>query len=148
MKYMFLSYGSQQDYEGMAGQASALPAWIETVDGYADAMLGSPLAGVATGTSYMCRPRNGGGKAFTSEHGFANALDISGFTLEDGRSIDVTADWLPALEPEGRLLRLAHDAACAGFTTVLGPEANAEHADHLHLDLGCHGASCTARICE
>ena len=27
MKYMILTYGSQQDYDGMAGQASDLPAW-------------------------------------------------------------------------------------------------------------------------
>lgn len=128
--------------------ASALPGWAETVDGYAEAMLGSKLAEIGTGTSYMCRNRNNGEAGFTSEHGFANAIDVTGFTLEDGKAVGVAADWLPAAGPEGRLLRLAHDAACSGFTTVLGPEANAEHADHLHLDLGCHGASCTARICE
>lgn len=27
MKYMILTYGSQQDYDGMAGQASDAPAW-------------------------------------------------------------------------------------------------------------------------
>src|SRR5215207_10242042 len=27
MKYMILSYASQQDYDGMAGQATELPAW-------------------------------------------------------------------------------------------------------------------------
>ncbi len=27
MKYMILSYASQQDYDGMAGQSSDLPAW-------------------------------------------------------------------------------------------------------------------------
>lgn len=128
--------------------ASALPDWVASVDGYAVAALGSPLAEVVTGTSYMCRKRNNAREGFTSEHGFANAVDVTGFTLEDGRAIDVTANWLPAAEPEGRLLRLAHDAACAGFTTTLGPEANAEHHDHLHLDLGCHGKSCTAQICE
>jgi hypothetical protein len=128
--------------------ASALPGWVADVDGYAEAMLQSELASVDTGTSYMCRNRNNGSGGFTSEHGFANAVDVTGFTLEDGRSIGVAADWGKALAPEGRLLRLAHDAACGGFTTVLGPEANAEHEDHLHLDLGCHGASCTAQICE
>jgi len=128
--------------------AGALPAWVEDVDGYAEAALGSRLAQVDTGTSYMCRNRNNAVAGFTSEHGFANAVDVTGFTLEDGSRIGVEGDWQPATAPEGRLLRLAHDAACAGFTTVLGPEANAEHQDHLHLDLGCHGASCTARICE
>ncbi|MGB3335586.1 MAG: extensin family protein [Devosia sp.] len=128
--------------------ASALPGWVADVDGYAEAMLESPLAEISTGTSYMCRNRNNASSGFTSEHGYANAVDVTGFTLEDGRSIGVEADWSKALAPEGRLLRLAHDAACGGFTTVLGPEANAEHHDHLHLDLGCHGASCTAQICE
>ncbi len=128
--------------------ASALPLWAEAVDGYAGAMLESPLAGIETGTSYMCRNRNNAQGGFTSEHGFANAVDVTGFTLADGRRIGVEADWLPPAEPAGRLLRLAHDAACGQFTTVLGPEANAEHHDHLHLDLGCHGQSCTAQICE
>lgn len=128
--------------------ATALPDWVETVDGYATAALESPLASIDTGTSYMCRNRNSADAGFTSEHGFANAMDITGFTLEDGRSINVASDWAKATAPEGRLLRLAHDAACSGFMTVLGPEANAEHDDHLHLDQGCHGASCTARICQ
>lgn len=128
--------------------ASALPDWAETVDGYASAMLESPLAAINTGTSYMCRNRNNGATGFISEHGFANAVDVTGFTLEDGRTIEVESNWLPATEPAGRLLRLAHDAACGDFTTVLGPEANAEHEDHLHLDLGCHGRSCRALMCE
>lgn len=29
MKYMILTYGSQQDYDGMAGKATDLPAWSE-----------------------------------------------------------------------------------------------------------------------
>lgn len=128
--------------------ASALPAWVSAVDGYATSALDSPLAEVVTGTSYMCRKRNNADEGFTSEHGFANAVDVTGFTLGDGRSIGVAGQWMPAAAPEGRLLRFAHDAGCTGFTTVLGPEANAEHHNHLHLDLGCHGQSCAARICE
>ncbi|MEV4245156.1 hypothetical protein AB0J63_17295 [Streptosporangium canum] len=27
MKYMILTYGSQQDYDGMAGEATDKPAW-------------------------------------------------------------------------------------------------------------------------
>ncbi len=128
--------------------AGALADWVGEVDAYAAAALESPVAEVTTGTSLMCRNRNGGDEGFVSEHGFANALDVIGFTLADGRSISVEADWLPAAEPEGRLLRQAHGAACGRFTTVLGPDANAEHEDHLHLDLGCHGQSCMAQICE
>lgn len=128
--------------------ASALPGWIETVDGYAATVLKSPLARINTGPGYVCRLRNNASDGLVSEHGFANALDVSGFILEDGRAIAVKTDWLPGNASAGRLLRLAHDAACGQFTTVLGPEANADHQDHIHLDLGCHGKSCTAQICE
>jgi hypothetical protein len=36
---------------------------------------------------------------------------------------------------ERRFLRGIHDAACSEFRTVLGPEADRHHHDHLHLDL-------------
>lgn len=128
--------------------ATALVDWAGEVDAYAKAALDSELTALQTGTSYMCRARVGGAEQFTSEHGFANAVDIVGFTLADGRSIAVKENWLPATTPEAKLLRQSHGAACGKFTTVLGPEANADHEDHLHLDLGCHGQTCTAQICE
>lgn len=128
--------------------ATALVDWAGEVDAYAKAALDSELVALQTGTSFMCRARVGGGEQFTSEHGFANAVDLVGFTLADGRSIVVEDDWLPATTPEAKLLRQSHGAACGKFTTVLGPEANADHEDHLHLDLGCHGQTCTAQICE
>jgi hypothetical protein len=37
--------------------------------------------------------------------------------------------------PEGSFLRRLHKGACQMFSTVLGPEANAAHRDHFHLDL-------------
>lgn len=128
--------------------AGALAEWVEAVDGYARAALDSGVAELVTGTSYMCRNRYSAADGFVSEHGFANALDVVGFTLDNGETITVDGDWAGAGTPEGRLLRLAHGAACGRFTTVLGPEANADHKDHFHLDLGCHGQSCTAQICE
>lgn len=128
--------------------ATALVDWAQDVDAYAKAALDSELTALQTGTSYMCRARVGGAEQFTSEHGFANAIDVVGFTLADGRSIVVKENWLPATTPEAKLLRQSHGAACGKFTTVLGPEANADHEDHLHLDLGCHGQTCTAQICE
>ncbi|MGV3574222.1 MAG: extensin family protein [Devosia sp.] len=128
--------------------ATALVDWADDIDAYAKAALDSDLAALQTGTSYMCRARVGGAEQFTSEHGFANAIDVVGFTLADGRSIGVKDDWLPATTPEAKLLRQSHGAACGKFTTVLGPEANADHEDHLHVDLGCHGQTCTAQICE
>jgi len=130
------------------GMAGALPEWASAIDGYLLARENTRLARILAGTSYFCRGRNNVAGADTSEHGFANALDVVGFELEDGRTIGLPAGWAEPLSPAGRLLRFAHDAACARFTTTLGPEANALHADHLHLDLGCHGERCTARLCE
>ncbi|WDR02021.1 extensin family protein [Devosia algicola] len=128
--------------------ASSLPGWAGAIDGYLGAAQNTNLETILVGTSYMCRKRNNAADGLTSEHGFADALDVVGFALGDGTNVKVADDWLPASSAGGRLLRLAHDAACARFTTVLGPEANALHRDHLHLDLGCHGKTCTARLCE
>ena len=128
--------------------ASLLPEWAADVDGYLAARENTGLARVLVGTSYSCRNRNNADEGALSEHSFANAIDVIGFELEDGRSMQLPDGWTPPGSPAGRLLRFAHEAACARFTTALGPEANADHSDHLHLDLGCHGAQCTARICQ
>ena len=130
------------------GVATALPAWVEAVDSYLMARENTTIAELVVGTSYMCRNVNNGETGNLSFHAFADALDVVGFRLEDGRLVTVEAGWADALSDEGRLLRYAHGAACSHFTTVLGPEANALHHDHFHLDLGCHGKTCTARLCE
>jgi len=39
------------------------------------------------------------------------------------------------IKPEAAFLRRLHAGACQRFTTVLGPDANAEHHNHFHLDL-------------
>lgn len=130
---------------GMAGSVSD---WAASIDGYLQARENTGLAAIITGTSYACRNRNNADDGPISEHGFGNALDVVGFELVDGRTLSLPDGWALPNAPAGRLLRFAHDAACARFTTTLGPEANAAHADHLHVDLGCHGASCTSRLCE
>ena len=130
------------------GMATALPMWLAALDGYLAAREDTRLATVLVGTSYACRPRNNAAGSDVSEHGFANALDVIGFELADGRTVSLPAGWTDPLSPEGRFLRYAHGAACASFTTTLGPEANALHADHIHVDLGCHGQRCVARLCE
>lgn len=130
------------------GMASAMPDWIAAVDGYVFARENTRIAEVLVGTSYMCRNVNNGDGGNLSFHAFADALDVTGFRLEDGRTVTVAGGWADADSAEGRLLRHAHGTACSEFTTVLGPEANALHHDHFHLDLGCHGKACTARLCE
>lgn len=89
--------------------------------------------------SYACRRIYGSQDegARPSEHARANALDVAGVTLADGRRISVLADW----NGEGatgmagsRLLHAMRDGACRVFSTTLSPDYNAAHADHLHLD--------------
>lgn len=129
--------------------ATTLADWAEEVDRYATATLDTQIESLATGPGYQCRLRNNADMGFVSEHGLGNAADITGFNFADGSRISVLDDWSVApLQPDEKFLGFAHSAACGRFTTVLGPEANSAHADHFHFDLGCHGQSCTAQICE
>ena len=128
--------------------ASTLPGWVASIDNYLFAKDNTRIAEVIVGTSYMCRNVNNAKDGNLSFHAFADAVDVMGFKLEDGRMVTVEGGWEDALSNEGRLLRFAHDSACSMFTTTLGPEANAQHKDHLHLDMGCHGGRCVARLCE
>ncbi|QYU66996.1 extensin family protein [Leptolyngbya sp. 15MV] len=70
-----------------------------------------------------------------SEHATANAIDIAGFVLRDGRDLTLLRDW-PRETEEAGFLRAARDGACRWFRAVLGPEYNAAHRDHFHLDMG------------
>lgn len=130
------------------GMATALPGWIGDVDRWLTATENTRIATVNIGTHYACRNVNNADAGNLSFHAFGDALDVSGFTLEDGRTISVQTAWPGTAEEGSRIIRFAHDSACTHFTTVLGPEANALHHDHLHIDLGCHGQRCTARLCE
>ena len=57
---------------------------------------------------------------------------------------DMRADRNAAQSAEAQFLRRLHRSACDVFGTVLGPEANAAHHDHFHLDLAYrrHSAYC------
>ena len=85
-----------------------------------------------------------------SEHAFGNAVDVAGFTLADGRTIDFVRDWKKTESQEGAFLHEAHAGACQYFTTVLGPGADVFHYNHIHLDLANHGSTNTGprRICK
>ncbi len=91
--------------------------------------------------SYVCRSRNNRPGARISEHALANALDVAAFTLDDGSVVSVGAGWI-AGGAEAAFLRDVHGGSCKIFGTVLGPDANALHKDHFHLDLGRGG------VCE
>ncbi len=105
------------------------------------------LVEVSVIASYSCRPMNNVHGAKLSEHGYANAVDVAAFTLEDGRKVTVKAGW-SGDERERAFLRDIHDGACREFTTVLGPNYDGNHRDHFHLDLARHGSGGLGRICK
>jgi hypothetical protein len=83
--------------------------------------------------SYSCRRLYSRPEGAFSEHATADALDIIGFRLTDGTQISVVRDWR-STGPEGRFLRDVRDGSCRLFATVLSPDYNAAHGDHLHVD--------------
>jgi hypothetical protein len=128
--------------------AGALARWLEDfVQPAAEQNFGEPVTALRNAASYVCRSRNNVPGARLSEHATANALDVSAFQLASGRWISVLEFWTGD-GPESLFLNQVHDQACAEFTTVLGPNANASHRDHFHLDLGRHGSAGTYWVCE
>ena len=101
-------------------------------------IMGSPVARIEHLGTYSCRRMYGSQTGSWSEHATGNALDIAGFVLEDGRRISVLADW-NGDEDKAAFLRAARDSACGMFGTVLSPDYNDAHADHLHLDQAQRG---------
>ena len=98
-------------------------------------ILGAQVAAIEHYGTYACRRIYGQETGRVSQHATANALDVAGFRLGDGRRITVASDWGDETE-EGRFLRRIRDGACGAYETVLGPEYNAAHRDHLHFDRG------------
>jgi hypothetical protein len=130
------------------GMATALPAWIEEVDSYIFAHDKTRIETINVSTNYACRNVDNAKTGNLSFHAFADALDIIGFTLADGRTISIEPGWYGTPEQGSQILRFARDSACTHFMTVLGPEADSFHQDNMHLDLACHGKACTTRLCQ
>ena len=110
--------------------AEAIAHWVREDVAPAVNKLGAPLRGVDNYDSYECRGRNRIRGATLSEHGRANALDVRGFRLADGRTagltdVNMAKDWRDGMRA----------GACARFSTVLGPGSDGAHEEHIHLDL-------------
>jgi hypothetical protein len=80
--------------------------------------------------SYECRGQNRVRGATLSEHGRANALDLRGFKLANGKMVELTdvnvaKEWRESLRA----------SACVRFHTVLGPGSDGNHETHIHVDL-------------
>ena len=97
-------------------------------------ILGSRLVKVETFGTYACRNTIGTATERLSGHALANAVDVSAFVLEDGRRISIEGDWRSDNGDVRRFLDLIHTSACKRFGTVLSPDYNAAHHNHLHLE--------------
>ncbi len=118
--------------------AERFVAWTnEALQNAAMTWVDSRVAKIESMGTYACRPINNGRAGNRlSEHASANAVDISGFVLENGRRITVKEGWNGSDENVRNFLRAVHKAGCRRFSVVLGPDANALHHDHFHFDMG------------
>ena len=116
--------------------AYAFSIWVQS-DLQVPAMgeFGSPVVRIESFGTYSCRNVNGAATGRLSEHATANAVDVAAFVLKDGRRISVANGWTGDAR-EGRFLRSVRASACRRFQTVLSPDYNAAHRDHLHFDMG------------
>ena len=116
--------------------AIALAGWVKAAAlPYARQLPGEPsLSGLQNASGYVCRGRNNNPEAKLSEHALGRAIDISAFLFEDGSRIAIEPRQRTG-KPQEAYQKAARFAACLHFTTVLGPYSDANHNDHLHLDI-------------
>ncbi|HYZ48420.1 MAG TPA: extensin family protein [Sphingomonas sp.] len=121
--------------------AAGLAVWEwRVVQPAAKRIFGARVTAIDHFGSYSCRRIYGRSTGDWSEHARANALDVAGFRLADGRRITVVNGWNKGTPDEQAFLREVRDGACRLFATVLSPDYNAAHRDHLHLDEAERGA--------
>jgi hypothetical protein len=127
--------------------AAALAKWEwDIVQPAALKHFGRRVSAIEHYGSYSCRHIVGNGGAGWSQHSTADAIDVAAFRLDDATRITVKRDWGGGGD-KAAFLRDVRSGACKLFTTVLSPDYNAAHQDHLHLDeapwgefgwRGCH----------
>ncbi|MEX0349799.1 MAG: extensin family protein [Paracoccaceae bacterium] len=115
--------------------AEALNRWVQRGVMPAFKPMGR-VARLEVAAHYSCRTRNNKRGAKISEHGKGKAIDISGFTLDTGRTVTVYEGWRKG--QSRKALQRAWRAACGPFSTVLGPNADRYHQDHFHMDTARH----------
>lgn len=130
----YMSHPDRDKLEMTCALAARLYLWERNVVApAAEKHFGVELDRVEALGAFSCRTIAGFDKM--SEHAFGKAADISGFRLANGRRITVLKSW-SSKGAEGRFLREIHDRACGLFDVTLGPDYDAAHANHFHLDVG------------
>ena len=101
----------------------------------AQATLGHPVKTMSSAGSYDCRGQRSDHPERLSEHALGKAIDITGFTMDDGSKITVLQNW-SGKDAKAAFLHQVAAGACKLFSVVLTPKSNKLHRDHLHLDNG------------
>ena len=121
--------------------AAAMLVWERQVlQPAAERHFGQRVTRINNAGSFSCRRLYSRSEGAFSEHATANAIDIIGFTLADGTRVSFLEDW-PRTGAKAQFLREVRGGACDLFATVLSPDYNAAHADHLHFDQAARGRS-------
>jgi hypothetical protein len=85
--------------------------------------------------SFACRHVYHRNDAPLSQHARAQAIDITGFRLADGRRVEIGKGWNDS-GAAGRFLHRVHDRGCTVTGMLLGPDYNAAHRTHFHIEAG------------
>lgn len=107
--------------------------------------LSSKIAKIGDLGGYACRPRNFRKGASLSAHSFGSAVDLASFHPVKGAPVIIARDYAESTRSTkaqdsrrsflhavyGRLRRREAD-----LTYVVGPDFNATHQNHFHLDRG------------
>lgn len=114
--------------------AAALTIWQrQVVQPAAQRHFGRAVIGIDHYGSFACRRIGGRSSGDFSAHARARAIDIAGFRLAGGDRVTVRGDW-HGEAARAAFLREVRDGGCRLFSTVLSPDHDAAHADHLHFD--------------
>jgi hypothetical protein len=109
------------------------------------------VSAVRADNFYRPRAHLPGRRRTPSQHAHGLAIDVTGFVLTDGRTLDVEREWpadigAPACGPEARasaptdaaiaLRNLVCEVARRGFFhDVLTPNYDRAHRNHIHMDI-------------
>ena len=112
--------------------AEAMARWSTEVRVAAERELKTMPIAYRSGGSYECRGQNHVPDAKMSDHAQAAAIDVMGIEFS-GRAAFAVGTPVEG-SAEAGFQAAIRVSACEMFRTVLGPGADPEHANHLHLD--------------
>ena len=109
---------------------------VDYLQPVAQSILGSKIKRIKHIGTYSCRSMRQYGNVL-SQHAFANAIDVSAFVTEDGRTISVEKDWKGKQE-KTKFLKQVSRSACKSFRVSVSPDGEANHFNHFHWDTGLY----------